>query len=304
MTRDDRAIVVTGATGRQGGAVVRHLLAEGWRVRGVTRSPDAKAARALAALGVDVVRADMADADAMRQVCVGVHGVFSVQNPMISGEQGELAQGRNVVDAAADAEVSHLVYGSAGPGTPGTGVAAWDVKLEVAQYARSRGIPLTVLRPMAFMELMTDRDLYPPVAVWHLMPRLVGEQRPIPWLSADDLGAIAARAFANPESYVGSDLALAADLRTLSECRAIWHGVTGRHPRRLPMPVWLFERFVGPDLTRMWRWLATHEVDVDPADTRAHRPNVVTIEEFIRQRTGPRADDRTFRPRGPGGARR
>ena len=183
--------------------------------------------------------------------------------------------------------MSHLVYGSAGPGTPGTGVAAWDVKLEVAEYARSRGLPLTVLRPMAFMELMTDKDLHPPVAAWHLMPRLVGEERPIPWLSADDLGAIAARAFADPASYVGSDLALAADLRSLFECRTIWRRVTGRSPRRFPMPIWLFERFVGPDLTRMWRWLATHEVNVDLADTRAHYPNVATVEEFARRRTRP-----------------
>ena len=287
MTRDDRVIVVTGATGRQGGAVARHLLADGWRVRGVTRTPDSNRARMLAAHGVEVVRADMADAHAMREVCAGMHGVFSVQNPMISGEEAELAQGRNVVDAAAATGVSHLVYGSAGPGISGTGVAAWDVKLEVADYARSRGLSLTVLRPMAFMELMTDKDLYPPVAAWHLMPILVGEERPIPWLSANDLGAIAARAFADPASYVGSDLTLAGDVRTLFECRTIWRRATGRNPRRLPMPVWLFERFAGPDLTRMWRWLASHETEVDLADTRIHHPSVATVEGFVRRRTRP-----------------
>ena len=83
--------VVTGATGRQGGAVARHLLDEGYRVRGVTRSPDSKQARKLASLGADMVRADMASPDDMRRACAGAHGVFSVQNPMISGEQGELA---------------------------------------------------------------------------------------------------------------------------------------------------------------------------------------------------------------------
>jgi uncharacterized protein YbjT (DUF2867 family) len=287
VARPDQIIVVTGATGRQGGAVARCLLADGWRVRGVTRSPDSNAARKLAAVGVQVVRADMADPDGMREACAGTYGAFSVQNPMISGEEGEIVQGRNVVDAAADTGVSHLVYGSAGPGIPGTGVAAWDAKLEVAEHARRRGLPLTVLRPMAFMELMTDKNLYPPVAAWHLMPRIVGEGRPIPWLSAADLGAIAARAFADPASYVGADLALAADLRTLSECRAIWRRVTGRNPRRFPMPVWLFERFTGPDLTRMWRWLATHDVDVDQSQTRAHHPKAATVEEFVRQRTRP-----------------
>jgi uncharacterized protein YbjT (DUF2867 family) len=285
MAGTGRTIVVTGATGRQGGAVARHLVTDGWRVRGVTRSPDSTAAKELAGLGVELARADMTDRARMRAVCDGAHGVFSVQNPMISGEQGERAQGRNVVDAAADAGVAHVVYGSAGPGTPNTGVAAWDVKLEIAEYARGRGLPLTVLRPMAFMELMTDKDLYPPVAAWHLMPRLVGADRPIPWLAAEDLGAIAARAFAEPRSYVGSDLALAADHRTLSECRGIWRRVTGRNPRRFPMPLWLFEKFVGPDLTRMWRWLATHHVDVDPKETREHNPTAATVEQFLRRRT-------------------
>jgi uncharacterized protein YbjT (DUF2867 family) len=282
---DDRVVVVTGATGRQGGAVARHLLAEGCRVRGVTRSPDSKPARQLALLGADMVRADMASLDDMRRACAGAHGVFSVQNPMISGEQAELAQGKNVVDAAADSGVSHLVYGSAGPGTPGTGVAAWDIKLEVADHARQKGMPLTVLRPMAFMELMTDKDLYPSVAAWHLMPKLVGDERPIPWLAAQDVGAIAARAFADPKSYVGIDVGLATDLRTLGECRAIWRRVRGRKPRRFPMPVWLFQRFVGSDLTRMWRWLSTHEVVVDVAQTRTHHPGAMTVEQFLRRAT-------------------
>jgi uncharacterized protein YbjT (DUF2867 family) len=283
MAEDD-VIVVTGATGRQGGAAVRHLLSDGWRVRAVTRSPGSDRARALVGRGVEVVSADMADLDAMRRACAGAYGVYSVQNPMVAGEEGEAEQGRNVATAAADAGVAHLVYGAAGPGTPGTGVAAWDVKLQVTAYARSRGLPVTVLRPMAFMDLMTDKDLYPPIAAWHLMPRLVGEDRPLPWLSAEDLGAIAARVFGDPATYTGTDLGLAADVRSLAQCREVWRDVAGRSPRRTPMPLWLFERFVGPDLTRMWRWLATHDVEVDVEQTRSIHPGAETVEEFLRRR--------------------
>jgi uncharacterized protein YbjT (DUF2867 family) len=283
MAGDD-VVVVTGATGRQGGAVVRHLLSDGWRVRAVTRSPGSDRARALARRGVEVVPADMGDLDAVRRACTDAYGVYSVQNPMVAGEEGEALQGRNVATAAADAGVAHLVYGSGGPGTPGTGVAAWDVKLEVAEYARSLGLPVTVLRPMAFMELMTDKDLYPPVTAWHLMPRLVGEHRPLPWLSAEDLGAIAARVFGDPTTYVGTDLGLAADVRSVAQCREVWRDVTGRAPRRIPMPLWLFERFVSPDLTRMWRWLAAHDVEADVARTRSIHPEAETVEAFVRRR--------------------
>ena len=83
-----------------------------------------------------------------------------------------------------------------------------DHTVEVAQSYRDDHpeLPLTVLRPMAFMELMTDKDLYPQVAMWHLMPKLVGRERALPWLAADDLGAIAAKAFADPEQFVGADI--------------------------------------------------------------------------------------------------
>ncbi len=283
---DDAVLVVMGATGRQGGAVTRHLLADGRRVRAVTRDPGSKAAKALIAAGAEVVPADMSSPETLRDAFAEARGVFSVQNPMISGEEEEVAQGRNVADAAAEAGVAHVVYASAGPGTPGTGVSSWDNKLVVAEHARGIGLPLTVLRPTAFLELMTDKDLFPAVGVWHNMARIAGEDRPILWFSADDLGALAARAFADPTTYVGVELALTADVKTIAECREIWQRVTGGKPKRFPMPRWLFERFVGPDLIRMFRWIATHDFHPEIEETRAHLPDALTVEEFVRRHAG------------------
>ena len=80
------------------------------------------------------------------------------------------------------------------------------------------------------------------------------------------------------------DIGLAADVRSLAQCRAVWRRVTGHAPRRFPMPEWMFERFVGRDLTRMWRWLADHDVDADVTRTRALLPTAATVEEFLRGR--------------------
>ncbi|MDX8030251.1 NmrA/HSCARG family protein [Lentzea sp. BCCO 10_0856] len=282
---DTRLVVVTGATGRQGGAVARHLLAAGWRVRALTRDPSSPASGRLASAGAEVVRADMASPDSLRPAFAGAHGVFSVQNPMISGLDEEVRQGRAVGDAAASAGVRHVVYASAGPGIPETGVRQWDNKLVVRAHLESLGLPLTVLRPMAFMELMTDKDFYPPVSMWHLMPKLIGDDRPLPWLCADDVGAVAARVFADPNKFAGVELPLGADVRTIGECRELWREVSGRPPRGFPMPLWLFHRFVGDDLTRMWRWLRTHPVAFDLAETRAIAPSARTVREWLVQRT-------------------
>jgi len=276
----ERIVTVTGATGRQGGAVVRHLLSDGWRVRALTRSPQRQAARDLAALGAEVVQADMADRGSLVEPFRGAYGLYSVQNPMISGVD-EITQGRNVADVARDAGVHHVVYGSTGVGVPGTGVGWWESKLAVQAHMEELGLPLTVLRPTAFMELMTDRSFFPAVSTWHLMPKLIGADRPLPWISVDDLGAVAALAFAGPDRFIGADLKLAAETLSIAECRGIWRDVRGRPPRGFPMPVRMFERFVGKDLPTMWRWLRTGDVNADVAGTHEILPNVSTVREWL-----------------------
>jgi uncharacterized protein YbjT (DUF2867 family) len=292
----EKVIAVTGATGRQGGAVARHLLAGGWRVRALTRKPDSKPARGLAALGAEIVAVDMMDADSLAPAFKDAHGVFSVQNPMISGLPAEVRQGRNVADVAKAAGVRHLVYGSAGTGVPGTGVGSWESKVAVEEHMRRLGLPVTILRPNAFMELMTDKAFYPSVSTWHVMPKLMGADRPVTWICVDDLGAIAAKVFGDPESYVGQELKLASDLRSITQCLEIWRKVTGHAPRRFPMPVWMFERFVGTDLTTMWRWLRHSDVPVDPAETYRLLPTASTVEQWLTRRQVAVRGDRPAHP--------
>jgi uncharacterized protein YbjT (DUF2867 family) len=282
-------VAVCGATGRQGGAVARRLLESGWAVRALTRKPQGRPAQVLAALGAEVVRADMDDTSSVRRAFDGVDGVYSVQNGMVSGFDAEVAQGRNVAEAAKAAGVKHLVYGSAGLGRAGTGVPSWEAKLRVEEHVRALGLPFTILRPMAFMELMTDPSFYPAVGTWSVWPRLTGEQRPIIWIAVEDVGSIAAIVFADRDRWLGRELALAADVRSLAECRDLYREAVGRAPRAFPMPLWLFDRFTRKDLTIMWRWLKTNEVDYDLGATRAILPTVMTVAEWFRARSQPAA---------------
>lgn len=206
-------IAVVGATGLQGSAVTRQLLQDGWQVRALSRRPDGDKAKKLAAIGAEVRGADSTDPPTLDAAFAGAHGVYNVQNHHISGYDGEVAQGRNVAGAAARAGVAHLVYGSAGVGQTGTGVGSWDVKLDVAGHIRHMGVPLTVLRPMAFMELMTEKRFYPAASVWHVMPKLMGASRPVGWLAVDDLAVVAAKAFADPGTFVGREIPLTSDVQ-------------------------------------------------------------------------------------------
>jgi uncharacterized protein YbjT (DUF2867 family) len=283
MATEKRTIVVTGATGLQGDAVARHLLASGWHVRALTRNAKSRKAQALAAQGAEVRQGDMAQPASLMPVFEGAYGVFSVQNPVISGVEGEISQGKHVATVAKQAGVHHLVYASAGTGMEGTGVPSWESKRAIEATLKSLSLPLTVLRPTAFMELMTEKKFFPAVSTWHVMPKLMGSSTKVVWLSVDDLGFIVAKAFANPDQFIGQEFQLASDVQSIDECRALYRKVTGKEPPRLPMPVWMFERlgFVGKDLGIMWRWLRQGTIDLDTSATLAIHPNALRVEAWL-----------------------
>lgn len=275
-----KTIVVTGSTGRQGSAVTRSLLKNDWHVRALTRNPNSEKAQALLALGAEVIQGDMDDRSSLQSAFEGVHGIYSVQNPMTSSFEAEIRQGKLVADVAKAANVQHLIYGSAGVGKP-TGIGSWDSKLEIEAHLKALDIPLTILRPMAFMELMTDKAYYPAVSTWHIMPKLMGGARPVGWISTEDLGIIATKIFASPESFIGQDLKLTSDVKSIEECRLIYHEVMGKIPPRFPMPIWLFKRFVGTDLITMWEWLRTAVIDLGTETTYAIHPEALSVEAWL-----------------------
>lgn len=281
MASTNRTIVVTGATGLQGGAVARCLLRDGWQVRALTRNASSDKAKSLAALGAEVRQGDMEHAETLAPIFEGAHGVYSVQNNWGIGTEREIQQGKNVADAAKRAGVQHVVYGSAGVGRRDTGVPSWNSKIAVEDYMNSLNLPLTVLIPMAFMELMTDPKYYPQASTWHLMPKLMGASRKVGWLSAGDLGEIAAKAFADPDQYIGKRLSLVSDAKSNDEARAQYTEVLGKKPPRFPMPVWLFKRFVGDDLLIMWRWLHDNDLDFDTSQTKATHPEALTVRDWL-----------------------
>jgi uncharacterized protein YbjT (DUF2867 family) len=144
-----KTIAVVGATGRQGGQVVRHLLKQGWQARALTRKPEGKKAQDLKALGAEVVQADLQDVDSLEAAFENAHGVYNMQPPVPGKVEVEIRHGRNAAEAARRTAVRHLVYGSAGPGQMETGIEQWDSKLEVTKIMKELALPLTVLRPMA-----------------------------------------------------------------------------------------------------------------------------------------------------------
>jgi uncharacterized protein YbjT (DUF2867 family) len=211
MPSTERIIFVTGATGHQGGAAVRHLLADGWRVRALVRDAGAPKAKELAEAGAELAVGDMADRAALDAAVAGVHGVFSVQPAATPPYNNidEVAMGVNVADAALAAGVQHLVYTSVGAVERSAGIPSWNTKLRIEEHIRAIGVPATILRPVMFMENHASSRVgaYSDLA----MLRVIPEESLVQLIAVSDIGGLAALSFADPEGWLGEVLEIAGD---------------------------------------------------------------------------------------------
>ena len=115
---------VVGATGTQGGSVVKYLLAAGsFRLRGICRNADSPAAQRLKTKGVEVVSTNLDDVDRLKQAFRGCDFVYGVTNFWEHGEDGETRQGKNMVDAAKAEGVRHFVFSTMGMTSNGLAVS-------------------------------------------------------------------------------------------------------------------------------------------------------------------------------------
>jgi len=254
--KNDKTILVFGATGRMGGAVARHLHRYGWCVKGISRNPDSEKANALMSEGIEVIQGDMDYPETLRSAFAGAFGLFLSVNWVEAGIEGELRQGKHVADLATEANIEHLVFGAAGTGKRGTGLPHFDVKIDIVEYLRSKGVPTTVIYPPPFMELMTDPTLYPQLGTWNAKMKIVGKNLSIPWIATDDIGALVALIFSTPGEYIGKDLNPVGDWKTMGECLELYRHFVGKRPFRIPFPIWVMRPII-PDLVKLWEWMAS-----------------------------------------------
>src|SRR5215469_7473978 len=146
-----KTILVTGATGHQGGSSLRHLKERGFTVRAVTRDPTKPAARSLTGARTEIMRCDLNDATALARALEGVQGVHSVQDSA-PGYESEVHQGKSLADIANRLRINHFVYSSVGSADRNTGIPHFESKAQIETHLRNTGLRFTIFRPVFFME--------------------------------------------------------------------------------------------------------------------------------------------------------
>ena len=279
---NDKIIAVTGATGQQGGAVARKLLADGWKVRALTREVNKPAAQELKTLGAEIVPGDMEDRAQLDAAFQGAYGVFSVQNFWLPnvGFEGEIRQGKNVADAAKAAGVSHLVYSSVGAAHRGVGQKHFESKWIIEQHIQALGVAYTILRPAAFFENFN----WERAAILNGTLNAIGlrPEKERQLIAVEDLGVFAALAFANPAEYLGKTIELAGDALTESQLADTFAKVIGR-PVKLALPTGGSGRRSDEEMTAMFNFFNGKAYDADIPALRKIHPGLLTFEQYLRK---------------------
>lgn len=279
--RDDgRIVLVTGATGKQGGAVARRLLDEGFYVRALTRDPNKPEARALAERGAEVVEGDLNDRATLDRALEGVHGVFSVQNFFEAGYDGEVRQGVTLADAAKATGVSHFVYSSVGSAHRKTGIPHFESKFEIEEHVRAIGLAHTVLRPVFFMDnwVLFGREQI----LSGTLSQPLDPDKSLQQIAVDDIGVFAAIALKNPDGWLGRAVDLAGDELTMPEMADVFGRIIGREVHYVQMPMEQTRQSVGEEGAKMYEWFNEVGYDADIAALRRAYPNPITLERYLR----------------------
>ncbi|WP_326691673.1 MULTISPECIES: NmrA family NAD(P)-binding protein [unclassified Streptomyces] len=302
MSAASAPVLVTGATGRQGGATARALLAAGVPVRALVRDPATDRAQAVAALGAQLVTGDLYEPDSVRRAADGARAVFSVQMPDLNNLQGdsEWVQARNLIDAARDAGVGQFVHTSvSGAGqhqaAPGWAEGRWvamehyyESKAAIQDRVREAGFRhWTLLKPAFFMENFLSPSLLLPHGPEGGLVTVLKPGTEISLIAVADIGAAAAAAFADPERFDGVELELAGECLPMTRITEVLSHALGVE---LSAPSMTADeaRVAGTlDLTGGHEWLNVVGQPARPAHAQAYGVPLTGFEEWAKTHLRP-----------------
>jgi uncharacterized protein YbjT (DUF2867 family) len=280
---DSRTVLVSGATGQQGGAVARELLARGYRVRAMTRKPQSDPALSLAGLGAELVQGDLDDEASVARALAGAWGAFAVQNTWEAGVEKEEVQGKSFAKAARKAGVQHFVYSSVASAHRKTGIPHFDNKARVEETVRSLDFPShVIIRAVFFMENFLGSWFKPAIVGGKLMVAMK-PQTALQMIAVEDIGKYARWAFDNHQKLNGRAIDIAGDARTMPDTARIIGQAAGRTVEFVQVPIEEVRK-ASMDFALMLEWFDRVGYDVDiPATSKESGIAPTTFPEWARR---------------------
>ncbi len=265
----ERTILITGATGQQGGAAYRHLGKRGFKLRALVRDPNSDKARRLIGDRQEVFPGDLDDPDSLSRALDGVYGVYSVQRTAHE-VAGEIKQGLALIEAAHRQGVSRFVYSSVGSADEQTGITDFESKGKIEEHLRSSGLDYTIFRPVFFME--NWQTLFGAPIQEGRIPLPLSPTTKLQMVAVDDIGAFIGLAFEHEDKWSNRTFSLAGDELSMQGIAEALSRAATKPVQYMQVPWDEFEKQAGHGFTVMFRWFETHGFHVDLDAVRQEYP--------------------------------
>lgn len=249
-----KKILVIGATGKQGYAVVQALLEKEYSVRAFTRNKDNERLNALDSERLEIFEGDLNSEEDLRRAMNGVDGVYSVQPINRDDVQVELQQGRNIINSAVAQDIEHIVYSTAGGVNRDRTGPHFEVLAQLENELAESGLNYTLVKPSFFMDNFLrivqyeDNHLY--------IPEFITPDIPFAMISTRDIARIAVHVFEHPQQLNGCSLEIASDELTLNQVVETFEQETG-------YPTSIRGEFTSGTAERSWLEEKGYKVDFD-----------------------------------------
>lgn len=265
-------VLVTGATGTQGGGLARQLLAGGHHVRALTRKPASPAANALRELGAEVVAGNFDEPASLVAAARGMDTAFAMSTPFVSGTDAERTEALALIEALKTARVGRIVYSSVSDADRRTGIPHFESKVPAEEAVRATGAAWSIVAPVFFMENLTGPWSLPGLqsGTW-MMP--LPADRKLQMIATADLAKFTALVIEQPERFNGRRINLASDEASPSDIAATIARVAGRplaYQGLSPAAV----RGQNADYAAMFEWFDRVGYSADIAGLKRDHPSI------------------------------
>ncbi|MGB8448519.1 MAG: NmrA/HSCARG family protein [Nitrososphaeraceae archaeon] len=283
MVSNKRKILVTGATGQQGGALARLLLQKKHEVYALIRNtePESPKAQNLRNLGAKLIKGDLDNPDSLEQATNGIDSVFLMGTWVEVGTEGETRRGKMMVDIAKEKKIEHLVYSSVVNADKNTGIPHFESKYKVEQHIKNSGIPYTIIGPTFFMDNLLSYSragLQQGQLALPLSPSLILQQSAL-----ENIAEFFALVLERRNSFLGKRIDIASDELTGELAAKVLSDELRLKISYVQVPLEQI-RQASEDLALMFQWFERIGTGVDVASLHKQYPEVnwLTFKDWVK----------------------
>ena len=276
-----KTIFVTGASGRQGGAVAKHLLNNGFRVKALTRNPSSPALQILKQLNAEIIEGDLDNPEAFSTHLIGTDGIFCALTYK-NGTETETRQGIKLADIAKECGVNHFIYSSVIGADLHTGVPHWESKFKIESHIKAIGLTYTIIRPSSFYENFLISQVKSRIMKGKLPSPIEGKTIQ-QFIGTDEIGRIVSSILLNHDKYRNKEFAIAAEQMKMMEVAALFSECLNKKVTYQKIPDLIVRLVLGKNVYKMLKWINNND-SIFVKDIPAFKkefPGLTSMKEWI-----------------------